>query len=469
MKEKTLYFKEGIDLKNWKEIKIEYFDREFSIKVPNYCEILEMKPILPLSNPRQKIEEALDNPIASKTLEKIIEDNPKDPNSIIVAISVSDNTRPVPYNCDDEEGILLPLLNRLKKTGIRKENILIIIGCGTHQATTEQWKKDAFGADIVNEYKIIDHDCYSEDLEPLGMVQGVRVKVNKAFWDSDIHIITGLVETHLMAGASGGRKAVCPGMVNIEATQVFHGPEFMANKNAANLVLKNNPCHEFALEVAKRTRIDFGVNVILNGDARLCGIFAGELEKAHELAVDKIREYTQVEVDNEYDIILTHGGKGTVNHYQAIKAAEGTIPVIKKGGIVILVAHNNDSEPIGSEHYKRLMRIFVEKGLGNYFPMIKDPKWQFTPDQWEPQKWEQFFIKIGGFDNLIYCTTNIPPKDLDLLPGTSGYTLVEKPSPKIEEIVQNAVLYAIHRKGKDSRMAFVKQGFYVVLKKSSND
>ena len=469
MKEKTLYFKEGIDLKNWKEIKIEYFDREFSIKVPNYCEILEMKPILPLSNPRQKIEEALDNPIASKTLEKIIEDNPKDPDSIIVAISVSDNTRPVPYNCDDEEGILLPLLNRLKITGIRKENILIIIGCGTHQATTEQWKKDAFGADIVNEYKIIDHDCYSEDLEPLGMVQGVRVKVNKAFWDSDIHIITGLVETHLMAGASGGRKAVCPGMVNIEATQVFHGPEFMANKNAANLVLKNNPCHEFALEVAKRTRIDFGVNVILNGDARLCGIFAGELEKAHELAVDKIREYTQVEVDNEYDIILTHGGKGTVNHYQAIKAAEGTIPVIKKGGIVILVAHNNDSEPIGSEHYKRLMRIFVEKGLGNYFPMIKDPKWQFTPDQWEPQKWEQFFIKIGGFDNLIYCTTNIPPKDLDLLPGTSGYTLVEKPSPKIEEIVQNAVLYAIHRKGKDSRMAFVKQGFYVVLKKSSND
>jgi hypothetical protein len=100
--------------------------------------------------------------------------------------------------------------------------------------------------------------------------------------------------------------------------------------------------------------------------------------------------------------------------------------------------------------------------------MIKDPKWQFTPDQWEPQKWEQFFLKTGAFDNLIYCTTNIPPKDLDLLPGTSGYTLVEKPSPKIEEIVQNAVLYAIYKKGKDTKMAFVKQGFYVVLKKSSN-
>ena len=298
------------------------------------------------------------------------------------------------------------------------------------------------------------------------MLQGVPVKVNKAFWESDIHIITGLVETHLMAGASGGRKAVCPGMVNIEATQVFHGPEFMENKNADNLVFKNNPCHEFALEVAKRTRIDFSVNVVLNGEGRLCGVFAGELEKAHELAVDKIREYTQIEVENGYDIVLTHGGKGTVNHYQAIKAAIGATPALNGDGIVILVAHNNDSEPIGTEYYKKLMSLFMEKGLGNYLPMIKDSKWQFTPDQWEPQKWEQFFVEIGGFDNLIYCTTNIPPKDLELLPGTSGYTLVEKSSPKIEEIAQNAVIYAIHKKGKDARIAFVKQGFYVVLKKS---
>jgi nickel-dependent lactate racemase len=469
MKEKTLYFKEEIDLKNWKEIKIEYFNREFSIKVPNYCEILEMKPIFPLSSPLKKIEEALDNPIASKKLEKIIEEKPKDPKSITVAIAVSDNTRPVPYHCDDKEGILLPILNRLKMSGIKKENILIIVGCGTHQATTKQWKKDTFGLDIVNKYKIIDHSCYSEDLHPLGILQGVPVKVNKAFYDADIHIITGLVETHLMAGASGGRKAVCPGMVNIEATQVFHGPEFMENKNAANLVFKNNPCHKFALEVAKRTRIDFSVNVILNGDARLCGVFTGELEKAHQSAVDKLREYTQVEVDKEYDIILTHGGKGAVNHYQAVKAADGTIPAIKKGSIVILVAHNKDREPIGSEDYKRLMHIFMKKGLGNYLPMIESPNWQFTLDQWEPQKWEQFFLKIGAFENLIYCTTNIPPRELDLLPGVSGYKLVEKPLPKIEEIVQNAVFYAIQKKGENSRIAFIKQGPYVLLKKASND
>jgi len=44
-------------------------------------------------------------------------------------------------------------------------------------------------------------------------------------------------------------------------------------------------------------------------------------------------------------------------------------------------------------------------------------------------------------------------------PGPVDTLLVEKPSVKIEEIVQNALLYAIHKKGKDTRIAFVKQGF----------
>jgi len=96
-----LFANKLMDTRNWK-IKIEYFDREFSIKVPNHCEVLEMKAVPPMSDPRQKIEEALDNPIASKKLEKIIEDNSKDPSSITVAIAVSDNTRPVPYNCDEK-------------------------------------------------------------------------------------------------------------------------------------------------------------------------------------------------------------------------------------------------------------------------------------------------------------------------------------------------------------------------------
>ncbi len=211
MKKNNFIAAKKIDMKNWKEIKIEYFDREFSVKVPKHCDILEMKQISPLVDPQQKIEEALDYPIASQSLEKIIEDIPKDKNSITVAISISDNTRPVPYNCDNKEGILFPILNRLKKSGVKKENIVIIIGCGTHQATSQLWKEDALGNKIVDNYRIIDHDCYSEDLHPLGTLQGVPVKVNKAFWESDIHIITGLVETHLMAGASGGKKSSLSG------------------------------------------------------------------------------------------------------------------------------------------------------------------------------------------------------------------------------------------------------------------
>jgi len=293
---------------------------------------------------------------------------------------------------------------------------------------------------------------------------GVPVKINRDFIKADIHIITGLVETHFMAGASGGRKAVCPGMVNLEATQVFHGPEFMANENVDNLVFTDNPCHEFALEVARRVNVDFTVNVLINGEHQVCGIYTGDLRQSHQKAVDKLKDFSLIHIKKEYDIVLTHGGKGAVNHYQSIKGAWGALPALKKGGHIILLAHNQDDEPIGSQYYKDLMKKFAEVGLGNIYPLICSDNWEFTHDQWEVQKWEQFFTRIGGYNQLIYCTTKISPEVLAVLPGKSGYDFIKDSSQDITIMLQNAIYYCVSQK-KDPSMAFIKEGPYVVLKK----
>ncbi len=118
-----------------------------------------------------------------------------------------------------------------------------------------------------------------------------NLKINRKFFKADIHIITGLVEPHFMAGVSGGRKAICPGLINLETTHLFHGPEFMDSPLATNLVLEGNPCHDFALKVARKVGVDFGVNVTLNGERKLTGVFAGDLDKAHLEAVKKLRGY----------------------------------------------------------------------------------------------------------------------------------------------------------------------------------
>jgi len=269
-----------------------------------------------------------------------------------------------------------------------------------------------------------------------------------------------------MAGVSGGRKAICPGLINLEATYVFHGAEFMDNPNATNLILRNNPCHNFALKVARKVRVDFSVNVTLNGEGKLSGVFAGDLDKAHLKAVKKLRGYCLIPVDHEYDIILTHGGSVAINHYQAAKAAYGTLPIIKRGGMVILVAHNSDKEAMGKGDYKKVMKVLKEKGPGKFTEFIKSDSWQFVPDQWQVQKWDQFFRKVGAFDRLIYCTTNIDPVDLKKLPGKSGYDFVGEGDIKINKMMQNAIFYTINQVKQElkrnPKMAFVKEGPYAL-------
>lgn len=460
------YYSQNLNTSDWKKINIEYLNDYISLKVPPACETLQLEPTPALAETKKEIENAFENPVNSKTIDEIIDIQTKPASEITVAIAVSDNTRPVPYHCEHDGNILSPILSRLEKAGVKREKIKIIIGTGTHAPTPELWKKKAFGEKVFNNYQLIDHDCYSKDLISIGEVMGVPVQIDRNFIQADIHIVTGLVESHFMAGASGGRKAICPGMVNLEATQVFHGPEFMANENADNLVFKNNPCHEFALEVAKRVGVDFNVNVLINGEHQVCGIYTGDLEQSHQKAVDKLKNFSLIHIKKEYDIVLTHGGKGAVNHYQSIKGAWGALPALKKGGQIILLAHNQDDEPIGSQYYKDLMKKFIEVGLGNFYPLICSHDWAFTHDQWEVQKWEQLFNRIGGFNQLIYCTINIPPEVLDALPGMSGYKFIKDSPQDITTMLQNAIYYCVSQK-KDPSMAFIKEGPYVVLRKNT--
>jgi len=449
----------------WKDVSLEDGRDFLQIRVPPYCDILKMKQVPALENPEQEIENALSRPIESRPIENIINSR-KSPSRTSIAIAVSDETRPVPYNGEREDGILLPLLKRLERIGVKAENIKIIVATGTHLATSDKWKKETFGALIKDKYQIVDHNSSSSDLCYLGSIDGVSVKINREFLKTDIHLITGLVEPHFMAGFSGGRKAICPGLVNSETTYFFHSREFMDNPNATNLVLKGNPCHDFALKVAYEARVDFSVNVTLNGEGKLTGVFAGDLDKAHYEAVEKIKRYSVIPVNHEYDIVLTQGGNVATNHYQAAKAAYGVIAIIKRGGIVILAAHNSSEEPVGKDDYRKVMQVLKQRGPGRFTKFIKSSGWRFIPDQWQAQKWDQFFSKIGAFDRLIYCTTNIPPGDLKELPGKSGYELVEEKSVKPDEMLQKAIFYGIRKierkiKGKP-KMALVREGPYAV-------
>ena len=458
-----------IDTKDWKPVHVEFGQNELKILVPRHCVELSMRDVPVLPDPQNALEAAFSNPIGSPTLEEIIRRKGKPPEEISVAIAVSDITRPVPYK--GETGILPPLLRRLESSGIKKEKIRIIVATGMHRASTDEEKVEMYGKEVVEQYTILDHDCENQDLlESIGTTKrGTHVYVNRDFYVADLKIATGLVESHFFTGISGGRKSICPGLVDVKTIQKFHGPTYLEDPNATNLVLNGNPCHEEALEVAQTVGVDFMINVNLNKDLQLIRIFTGDMVEANLKAFEMIKGYAEIPLEEEFDIVLTHSGYVGRDHYQTAKAGVGAIPAVKDGGTIIIAANNRDFEPIGSPEYRSLIHLLKLQGPDGYLDLLRTPAWKFTKDQWEPEVWGKVLKKVGE-EGLIYCSLEIERKNYCLLPGVCGLDFLKgkriKPSlEKAQEMVQNAVLFAVYRyreRGTEPTLAFIREGPYAV-------
>ena len=459
-----------IDVKDWKKISVEFGRDVLAVSVPPTCVELSMKEVPALSDPGAALEKAFANPIGSPTLEEIIRTKDKSAEKLSVAIAVSDITRPVPYQ--GEGGILPLLLRRLESSGIKKENIKIIVATGMHRASTPDEKVEMYGKEVVEQYTITDHDCENNGLlESIGTTKrGTHVYVNRDFYFADLKIATGLVESHFFTGISGGRKSICPGLVDVKTIQKFHGPTYLEDPRATNLILEGNPCHEEALEVAETVGVDFVVNVNLDKDLRLLGIFTGNMVQANLRAFEVIKGYAEIPLHEEFDIVLTHSGYVGRDHYQTAKAGVGALPAVKKGGVIIIAANNRDFiEPIGSPEYRSLIHLLKLQGAEGYLGLLQTPHWKFTKDQWEPEVWGKVLRKVGE-EGVIYCSLEIDRKNYCILPGVCGLDLLKgkRKTPTLEraqEMVQNSVLLAIHRyreKGIDPSMAFIREGPYAV-------
>ena len=458
------------DTKDWKKVSVEFGRNAIEVLVPPSCVELTMKEVTVIPDPQKAIEQAFLSPISSPPLEEIIRKKGKPPGQMSVAIAVSDITRPVPYK--GEGGILPPLLRRLESSGIERGNIKIIVATGMHRASTPEEKVEMYGKEVVEQYTILDHDCENNDLlESIGMTKrGTHVYVNRDFYFADLKIATGLVESHFFTGISGGRKSVCPGLVDVKTIQKFHGPHYLEDPHATNLILEGNPCHEEALEVAGTVGVDFVINVNLDKDLRLVRIFTGDMVEGNLRAFEMIKGYAEIPLDEEFDIVLTHSGYVGRDHYQTAKAGVGALPAVKEGGVIIIAANNRDFiNPIGSPEYRSLIHLLKLQGPDGYLDLLKTSRWKFTKDQWEPEVWGKVLRKVGE-NGLIYCSLEIDRENYCILPGVCGLDFMKekriKPSlEKAQEMVQKAVLFAIYRykeKGINPTMAFIREGPYAV-------
>ncbi len=459
-----------VDTGDWKRIPLEYGHEILEIRVPRDSVEISMGNVPSIDNWQGEIERAFSNPIGSPKLEEIVAKKGKRPRDMTVSVTVSDITRPVPYK--GERGILGPILRALESQGLRRENIKIVVGTGMHRANTHEEKVEMYGREIVDQFTVLDHDCKNEDLlVNIGKTRrDNHVYVNKDFYFADLKIATGLVESHFMTGVSGGRKAICPGLVDVKTIEKFHGPYSLEDPNATNLVLEGNPCHEEASEVARTVGVDFIVNVTLDKDMRLTRVFAGDLVEAHMEAFEMIKAYAEIHLERQFDIVLTHGGYVGRDHYQTAKAGVGAIPAVKRGGVIIIAANNRDREPIGSMEYKTLSHLLKMQNPDGFLDLLRHPRWRFTKDQWEPEVWGKP-LRVVGEEGLIYCSGEIPEEDYAILPGTSGYEFLlpefrgRSNLERAQAMVQNALIWSFYQRrksGMELSVCYIREGPYAI-------
>lgn len=313
------------------DVWLPYGKTDVCIRVParNLLGVIEPNERKGVADAKAEVERALKEPLGSKRLSEIVKPENK------VAIVVDDATRHAP-----SEVMLLPVLAELNAGGVKDENITVIFGCGIHRAVKPEEATALLGEEALKRVKTLSHDCKAEDLVLVGTTKtfGNKVYLNKVFAQADVKVLLGDVCFHYYAGYGGGRKSVLPAVCGEETIQ--HNHALLLHSDARTGILESNPVHQDMTEGARLAKVDFIVNVVTNGKDEIVRAFAGDLELAFLEAVKLVDEMYRVTVDRRADIVVVSAGgyPSDMNLYQAYKALDNALEVVKRGGVIILVA-----------------------------------------------------------------------------------------------------------------------------------
>lgn len=356
------------------QIKLAYGRSGLPITLPDSVDVISPRYVAGLPDERSAIRVALRDPISSPPLADLVH-----PGETVVVVH-TDITRATP-----NDRILPVLLEELESAGIHRQDISLLNGLGTHRRQTDAELRTMLGDHIFDNYRCLQHNFQDDaNLVSLGSTSlGHPVRVNRQYLEADVRILTGFIEPHFFAGFSGGPKAVLPSLAGEESVFTNHGREMIADPCATWGILEGNPIWEEMRAVALSTNPTFLLNVTLNVNREITGIFAGEMLAAHAQGCAFVKENAMCMVDETYDIILTtnSGYPLDQNLYQSVKGMSAASQVIRQGGSIIIAAACEDGLPNHGRYASLLTEAGSTQGI---IDMISRPGF-CAHDQWQVQ------------------------------------------------------------------------------------
>jgi nickel-dependent lactate racemase len=417
-------------------VKLEYGKTGLDVELPDDRVVgpLAIRPAPPLEDPEAVLREKLARPTGAPALAQLAQGRKS------ACILICDITRPVPNAL-----LLPPILKTLEDAGIPRDKILILIATGLHRPNEGAELVELVGPEIASKYRVENHHgkVLTEHTYLGTTPKGVPAWIDTRYVDADLKITTGLIEPHLMAGYSGGRKLICPGIAALETVKIWHGPDFLEHPKADCGFLEGNPVHEENTRIARMAGCDFIVNVTLDADRRVTSLVAGDMEQAFLEGVRFIENVVKAEIPEACDVVVTSsaGYPLDTTFYQAVKGLTGALPVVKQGGTIILAA--SLSEGIGSPEFQRLFKendslpTFMKRILGKDY---------FVMDQWQLEE----LAKVCRKAKVKIVSDGLSAETLDGL-------FVES-APSVEE----AVAQSLAEYGPKARIAVIPKGPYVL-------
>jgi len=409
------------------------------LKIPRGAEITVIRKavLVKLPDQRAAIAKAFSQPVGSASLAELARGKSS------ACILICDITRPVPNGL-----FLRPMIETMIASDIPLSRITVLVATGLHRPNEGAELAELVGDPWVFDNVRVENHFARNDADHVDFgataTRGTPVKIDRRFVEADLRVATGLVEPHFMAGWSGGRKVVAPGVAGHETIRTFHSARFMEDPLAVQCNLVGNPLHEEQLEIVRMIGDIYALNTVIDEDRDLVYVSFGEITKSHQAAVDFISRATKIAVPRKFKTVVTSSAGYPLDktYYQTIKGMVTPLDILEPGGTLIIASEC--SEGFGSAEFRDAQRRLVELGPEHFLATIS-AKSLADIDEWQTE----MQLKSMRVGKVVLYTTGLDEEE-------RAITGVEI-SDNLDEVVANSVL--AHG---DAAIAVIPEGPYVV-------
>jgi nickel-dependent lactate racemase len=419
-------------------INLAFGRHELAISLPKGTQptIIRKVPLPKLVNQQQSIRQALDYPISAKPFGALAQGRQS------ACILICDITRPVPNKL-----FLRPMIEDLIKGGVPARNISVIVATGLHRPNEGAELEELVGDPWVLETVRVENHFARNDADhvDLGFTsRGTPVKIDRRFVDADLRVVTGLVEPHFMAGWSGGRKVIAPGVAHHETIRTFHSARFMEDPLAVQCNLAGNPLHEEQLEIVQMIGEVYALNTVLDEDRDLVYVNFGEVSASHLVAVQFIASATAIPVSRRFHTVLTSSAGYPLDktYYQTVKGMVTPMDILEPGGTLIIASEC--SEGFGSAEFRSAQEKLVEIGPERFLAMLNAKSFAEI-DEWQTE----MQLKPMRLGHIKLYTTGLSGEERRI----TGVELIES--------IEDAIRQSVDEHG-DPAIAVIPEGPYVI-------